>query len=388
MRVIWATMMGVVVSGVHYYFWHRLVKAPALPQPWRLIATLVLIGFALLIPLSFALGRMSLPWLRDSVMLAAFSWFGFIGILFVLLVDAELLRGLALLSSRLGGPGPDLADPTRRLLLSRIIAGGVSLTALGLSATGLALGARAPTLKSLRVKLRRLPEKLSGMRVIQISDVHLGQPIGGEYLAEVVRRINAREPDLVAITGDLVDGDTSLLREMVAPLAQLRARHGVFFVTGNHEYYSGVEPWLELLRGMGIRVLRNEHLRVGEGDDTLVVAGTDDHQGKRFAPGHGPDLQRALEGVRPDEEVLLLAHRPRQIHQAAERGVGLQLSGHTHGGQMWPMTMFIGLAEPYTEGLHRHGESQIYVNTGTGVWGPPMRLGSESEITELELLRG
>lgn len=202
-----------------------------------------------------------------------------------------------------------------------------------------------------------------------------------------MRRTNALEPDVIAITGDLVDGTVEDLREHVAPLAGLRAKHGVYFVTGNHEYYSGVDAWIAELSRIGVRVLRNERVEIRVGDDAIDLAGVDDFSARRV-PGHGPDLKRALEGRDPARELILLAHQPRAIEEASRLGVGLQLSGHTHGGQIWPWTYLVYLQQPYVSGLHRHGDAQVYVSRGTGYWGPPMRLGADAEITKLTLVRG
>jgi predicted MPP superfamily phosphohydrolase len=193
---------------------------------------------------------------------------------------------------------------------------------------------------------------------------------------------------VIAITGDLVDGDVEELREHVAPLAKLRAPLGVYFVTGNHEYYSGVDPWIEELGRLGIRVLRNERVELRRGDDVIDLAGIDDYSSGRFGNGHGPDLKRALAGRDPSRELVLLAHQPRAIVEAAALGVGLQLSGHTHGGQIFPFTLATALVYPYLHGLYpvREGNgSQIFVSRGTGYWGPPMRLGSPPEIAHVVL---
>jgi predicted MPP superfamily phosphohydrolase len=191
---------------------------------------------------------------------------------------------------------------------------------------------------------------------------------------------------VVAITGDLVDGAVEHLREHVAPLANIKARHGVYFVTGNHEYYSGVDEWLQELGRMGIRVLHNERVSIGEGEDSFDLAGVDDHSAHH--PGHGPHVARALEGRDEKRACVLLAHQPRTVALAAEHGVGLQLSGHTHGGQIWPWSYLVYLQQPFVAGLHRHGDTQVYVSCGTGYWGPPMRLGTRSELTKIVLRHG
>ncbi|HET6923623.1 MAG TPA: metallophosphoesterase, partial [Anaeromyxobacteraceae bacterium] len=199
-------------------------------------------------------------------------------------------------------------------------------------------------------------------------------------------------PDLVAITGDLVDGGVPELGAAVAELSRLRSRWGTFFVTGNHEYYSGVEPWLAELRRLGVTVLRNQRVSVGDRDPggaSLDLAGIDDWRSRGLAPGHGPDLARALAGRDPARSLVLLAHQPHGVPEATRAGVELQLSGHTHGGQIFPFSLLVGLAYRYVKGLYRHEEGgaagQVYVNRGTGYWGPPMRLLNAPEITRIVL---
>jgi len=203
----------------------------------------------------------------------------------------------------------------------------------------------------------------------------------------VVNEVIALQPDLIAITGDLVDGNVDELIERVNLLKQLKAPHGVFFVTGNHEYYSGADAWCQALSQMGIRVLRNERVTIGEGQDIFDLAGIDDASASHF-PGHSSDLAKALAARDVNRPVVLLAHQPKAIFEASKLGVDLQLSGHTHAGQLWPFTYIVRLVQPYVQGLSRHSErTQIYVNRGTGYWGPPMRLPDRSEITLLEFER-
>jgi predicted MPP superfamily phosphohydrolase len=201
----------------------------------------------------------------------------------------------------------------------------------------------------------------------------------------VVKRVNDLRPDVIAITGDLVDGNVDELREHVAPLGDLKAELGVFFVTGNHEYYSGPDAWIRELARLNVRVLRNERVELERDGVTIDLAGVDDYSSRGLAQGHGPDLPRALEGRDGSRALVLLAHQPRAFVEAAKLGVGLQLSGHTHGGQIWPWNWFVRLQQPYVAGLHREGDAQIYVSRGTGYWGPPMRVAAPAEITQLVL---
>jgi len=215
--------------------------------------------------------------------------------------------------------------------------------------------------------------------------VHVGPTIGRTFIEQIVAQANAANPDVIAITGDLVDGSVEELREHVAPLAQLKARYGVYFVTGNHEYYSGAQAWCEELERLGIRVLRNERVSIGGADASFDLAGIDDAHAHQFGNGHGADLARAVLGRDPSRELVLLAHQPRAVFEAVEHGVGLQLSGHTHGGQIWPWTYLVRLQQPVVAGLARFSDTQVYVSRGTGYWGPPMRLAAPAEITRVTL---
>ncbi|HYX90913.1 MAG TPA: metallophosphoesterase, partial [Myxococcaceae bacterium] len=240
-----------------------------------------------------------------------------------------------------------------------------------------------PELTEVAVQLPGLPRALDGFSIVQLSDIHLGNLVERRFLEELVRRANALRPDLVAITGDLVDGNVPTLGPAVAALAELRARSGTFFVTGNHEYYSGDEEWTAFLQRMGVAVLRNRHVRIGDPGASFDLVGVDDWGARRI--GRGYDLEAALAGRDPDQPAVLLAHQPANFREAARKGIGLQLSGHTHGGQVFPFTVFVRLAWEYPAGLYDLGASRIYVSRGCGFWGPPMRLGSPPELVKVVL---
>ncbi len=248
--------------------------------------------------------------------------------------------------------------------------------------------ALVPNHVEVSVTLPRLPARLDGFTIVQITDVHIGNTIGRAFVEAMVAEVAAARGDLIAITGDLVDGSVRRLAHAAEPLADLRAPHGVFFVTGNHEYYSGVGPWLAHLPTLGVVPLRNERVRIGDGDASFDLAGIDDRSGRRFR-GHGPDLAAAVSGRDPSRELVLLAHQPRMVSDAVVHGVGLQLSGHTHGGQIWPWH-YLARAQQggLLAGLSRHGDTQLYVSRGTGYWGPPVRVGAPAEITRIVLRAG
>ncbi|HEX5064909.1 MAG TPA: metallophosphoesterase, partial [Myxococcota bacterium] len=251
---------------------------------------------------------------------------------------------------------------------------------------GMLSALRPPRLARVRFEIENWPQALDGFRIAQISDVHFGPILGRPFAEHLVARIGALEPDLVAVTGDLADGDAALLAHEVAPLADLRARHGVYFVTGNHDHYSGASAWSSLAARLGMRVLRNERVSIGEGDASFDLVGVDDAHAS-LAGGGREDLERALAGRDARRPAVLLAHDPSTFRRARRAGIDLQLSGHTHGGQIWPFRYAVRLVVPWVEGAHRDGRAQLYVSRGTGFWGPPMRLFAPAEITEITLVR-
>jgi predicted MPP superfamily phosphohydrolase len=366
-----------LLGGMHYYVWARLVRDPQLPSGAARLATSLIATMALVLPATLVLSRTrGAP--RPMVW-AAFLWMGVVFLLSAFLGIADAGRALAWAARKLALPEAP-ADPARRLILSRALAVGVGGVVAGLSAVGVRSALAGMRIKDVPVRIANLPQALAGLRVVQISDVHIGALLQKEWVSGVVDRVRALRPDLVAITGDLVDGTVDELREHVAPLSRLaEARLGVYFSTGNHEYYSGVDDWLRYLPTLGIRPLANERIEVAPG---LDVAGIHDPTGRgRYAP----DLPAALEGRDANRPVILLAHQPRQFREAARHGVALTLSGHTHGGQIWPFSWLVALVQPYIAGLHRLGEAQLYVSRGTGFWGPPMRVFAPAEITLLRL---
>ena len=253
------------------------------------------------------------------------------------------------------------------------------------SAYALWNGLRLVKTNFVKVDLKKLPSELHGLRIAQITDIHIGPILDGKWLQRVIDRVNDLDADIIAITGDLVDGSVLELSAHVAPLANLKAKHGTFFVTGNHEYYSGVDEWCSHLQSLNIKVLRNDHVSLNINDNQIHIAGVDDWSSRHFDEGH--DLAKALAGRDQTKAVILLAHQPISMHDAAKHEVDLQLSGHTHGGQIWPFNYFVYLQQPISRGLFQYPGSdlQVFVSCGTGFWGPPMRLGTFAEITCIDL---
>ena len=388
--VFLAVVLG-IVAAVHVYFWVRLVRDTALPGPYRPLISAALVILAVCLPLPLLLARRLSPAGAHLLAWPSFLWMGFMFFLFVLLLAGDMLRLAAWVGTKAvtaGLPVVAAHDLARRTLLARFLGG---FAGLGAAATGLIAlrqGLREVVVKDVEVRLRRLPRESHGTTIVQLTDLHVGLTIGRPFIEDIVRRTNALQPDIVAITGDLVDGPVASLWDAVAPLADLRARHGVFFVTGNHEFFSGVVPWIEALGRLGVKVLANERVSIG-GAGGFDLAGVHDLSGGRFEVSGGrfdSDLPAALAGRDPQREVVLLAHQPKSVAEAARLGVGLQLSGHTHGGQLWPFGLLVQLQQPFIAGLHQLGDTQIYVSPGTGYWGPPMRLGTRAEITRIRLL--
>ncbi|MBX3276216.1 MAG: metallophosphoesterase [Sandaracinaceae bacterium] len=365
--------------GVHLYLHHRLVRGPEWPAPWGTVMTWALVVLGTSVPVSLVVSALAPRSVAQPFAWVAFIWMGFTFFLLVLLLPSELVRIGDWLASR----GEGLVSPERRQFLARAFAGSVGVATFGLGAVSMAGALREVAVKRVRVPLRGLPRPLDGLRIVQLTDIHVGPMIGNGFMRELVDRTNALSPDVVAITGDLVDGSVADLAEHVAPLGELRARHGVYFCTGNHEYYSGADAWIAHLRSLGITVLENERVTVEHEGAALALAGVSDWTSDQFGGGH--DLAKALEGKRPETPVVLLAHQPKHIDDAAAHGVTLQLSGHTHGGQIFPFNYLVRLQQPYVAGLHDHRGTKLYVSSGTGYWGPPMRLAIPAEITELTL---
>jgi predicted MPP superfamily phosphohydrolase len=372
-----------IVGGWHYYLWTRLVRDPAWPQPYARIAAIGLVVLALLPPFVMIASR-ALP--RDVmkfVTAGVFTWFGVAFLLGLALLAGDLGRLLLRAWQALQSNAPP-DDPERRQVVARGIAGAAGLTAATLGAVSVRSALADVETREVEVKLPRLPRALSGLTVVQLTDVHIGPTIGRNFLEHVVEKSNAHRPDAIVITGDLVDGSVASLRHHVEPLAKLKARYGVYFVTGNHEYYSGADEWMAELDRLGIRVLRNERVLLGDRDAGIDLAGVDDQHA--HGDGHGADYERPFRGRDAERELIVLAHQPSQIAHLAAAQPGLQISGHTHGGQIWPFGALVRLNQPYIAGLYRHDDlAQIYVSRGTGYWGPPMRLFCPAEISKLVL---
>jgi predicted MPP superfamily phosphohydrolase len=366
---------------LHAYIGARLL--PDLPGGVVAIAALALwlAASALLTPVGLLSRRGGRTRLIDRLALAGLVAMGSFSSLLVLTVlrDVSLLAGHALAAAGL---------PSAVTTWRAVSAGAVPLLAAALTIVGWRNARRRARVRHVDVPIASLPDALHGFTIAQISDLHIGPTIRRPYVEAVVDAVNALGADLIAVTGDLVDGAVRPLAPHTEPLAQLRARHGAYFVTGNHEYYSGATAWVAEIDRLGMRVLLNEHVVLDHQGAALVIAGVTDFGAHHFDPSHRSDPHAALAGAPPGAALrLLLAHQPRSAHEAARAGYHLQLSGHTHGGQFLPWNWLVRFWQPFTAGLHRLGDLWVYTSRGTGYWGPPKRLGAPSEITRLRLIR-
>jgi predicted MPP superfamily phosphohydrolase len=367
--VLW-TVLSLSVSGLlHYYVWLRLVRRAQLPRFVYGVLTVLVVVMWLSIPITTS-SRMWAPAFASAFSWIAIPWMAFVAFCAMALLVLEIPRRVV------------KTDPSRRLFLARVTGGTAAVVAGASVVRGVASARGEHDVVDVEVKLPKLPKHLDGFSIVQLSDLHTGLTIDRDFVQRVVDRTNALSPDLIALTGDLVDGPVPDIRDDVAPLAQLRAKHGVFAITGNHEYYAGVEPWVAEITRLGARYLRYEMVTIADGFD---LAGIDDHS--------APDRRTKLAGFdvtmaardrsRP---LVVLAHQPRQIERTAKWSPDLQLSGHTHGGQIWPWHYIVRLQQSgYLAGRYQVNETQLYVTRGCGYWGPPVRLLAPLEITRVIL---
>ena len=370
---------------VHAYVALRLLPGVAAsagtPAGWLL--GVLLLASAALVPLALRRrrGKRTPEEIRrsDLVAWASLTLMGLFSSFFVLTLVRDVVELVLWIAALVGAPrvSPHWHD----LGASIVVAIALLLTLLGLYNAR-----KPPRVKTVDVPLKDLPAALHGFKIAQVSDMHIGPTIKRPAMKYVVSTINRLEVDAVAITGDLVDGNVYELSRHVAPLAGLRSRHGTFFVTGNHEYYSGHLPWIKYLPTLGVRVLLNEHVILLHHSVPIVIAGVTDFNAASYDTSHRTDVALAITGAPRAAVKVLLAHQPRSCTEAEAAGFDLQISGHTHGGQFLPWNFFVRLQQPFTAGLHRFKDMLVYISRGTGYWGPPVRLGSPSEITLIRLV--
>lgn len=372
-----------ILALVHLYLWKRLVKDTTTPGRTRwLLTAVLLVMFVLLLAILLVprmIGVIESRWLAWP----GYLWFAVAGYLFLFLLILEPVR-LALRRWVKREPSQPAEGMDRRVFLARAGAAAAGVASVGLVGFGTARALAAPDVLQVPVRLRRLDPAFDGFRIAMISDVHLGPLLGRSHTERLVRMINDTEPDLVVIVGDLIDGPLDKLRSAAEPLRDLRSEAGTFFATGNHEYYVKAPfDWFDELQRLGVQPLFNANTRIRRGAAAFNLAGVTDIAGEIVSDT--PDFDRALAGTDPSQPTVLLAHQPALVTQAAEHGVDLQLSGHTHGGQVWPFHVAVRAVQPSLAGLSTVGDTQLYVSRGAGFWGPPTRVGAPPDISVLTL---
>ena len=374
-------VLGSSLGLMTLYVWFRTVRSTTRPgRVRRILTVLLLILTALLVA---ALVSRRDPAGSGWLAWPGYLWFGLLVYLVLALLVLEPVRLIRRLT-RPRGPAEEAPDLERRLFLARAgaVATPTPVTPTAAAPAATALG--PPDVLRVPVRLPRLAREFDGFRIAVVSDIHLGPLLGRRHTERIVRMINETEPDLVAVVGDLVDGTVAQLGPAAAPLADLVSRDGTFFVTGNHEYFvDDTAAWLTELDQLGVQVLRNENTRIRRGAAAFDLAGVNDLAGR--SAEEPPDFDAALRGTDAGTPTILLAHQPVQVAEAARRNVDLQLSGHTHGGQMWPFHYAVELAQPSLAGLSTVDGTQLYVSRGAGFWGPPVRVGAPPDITVLTL---
>ena len=365
-----------ILSLPCYVGW-RLIPSFANGRPWGIVGGIVaLLAACMIVPLSVNTRSIANRSMADRIAWVGLLAMGFLSTVFVM----TLLREIVLAAARL------LFEPERAGLLVGPSAWVVLVLSVAFTAIGFLI-ARRPRLVDVDIAIADLPPALHGFTIAQISDLHVGPTIKRAFVERIVERVNELGTDLIAVTGDLVDGSVRDLSPHTAPLAGLTAPHGVYFVTGNHEYYSGERAWTAEIRRLGLTVLKNEHVVLRHQGASLVLAGVTDHSAHHFDPDQRSDPAGALFGAPEDAGAkILLAHQPGSAQAAADAGYDLQISGHTHGGQFWPWSFFIRYFQPFVSGLNRLQNLTVYVSVGTGYWGPPNRFIVPAEITRLRLI--
>ncbi len=391
------TVVAIAGVPVYGYIGWRLIETSKQSRFWKSILWSILVMFMAIpsVPFILSSNRIESLWV-DIVGWIAYLSLGFFPLVFISLLVKDITyfiknvtQNSYLITRKLFGVDTkeiELKDPSRRLFLERSLNLGILCMSGAIVSYGVYETRRCPAVVKISVPFDNLPPELKTLRIVQISDLHTGATIKRDYVQTVVDRVNSLEPDIIAFTGDAADGSVQYLREHVSPLCDLSARYGSYFVTGNHEYYSGVETWVKEMDRLGFTVLMNEHRVIEHGQATLLLAGITDYSAEHHISSHASTPLAALSGSPKSDLKIVLAHQPRSIFAAAQSGFDLQLSGHTHGGQTFPGQFIESLRPPhYVAGLYKFKNTWIYVNRGTGYWGPPQRISVRSEITLFKL---
>ncbi len=390
---IFVIVISLVWIGGVSFIGSRLINHSGIPKKYRRPIWIVWLIFNALVlsqmASRFSYGPQELHWF-------ALIGFAFVSVLFFLVIVSECIQLIFKLGKRIldTKTQPDQnelnlpRDEGKRTLIRSVLNSTILFSAAGSTAIGVRTARRTPKTISVEIPIEDLHRDLEGLTIVQFSDLHVGPTIKKPFVERTVKIINALKPDIIAFTGDLADGLPSSLHDDVEPLRNLKAKLGKYYVNGNHEYYWDAPAWIDKANELGFIALTNSHRIVDRGEANVLIAGVYDRKADRIIPAHKSSPETAIKNAKPHDVSILLAHRPNSVYDAIEFGFDLQLSGHTHGGQFWPWNMFIGLAHEFSAGLGRYQDKMwVYVNRGTGYWGPPVRTGVPPEITKLTLTK-
>lgn len=394
---IFLTTLLAVSGLVAAYITWRLFGSVRIHRLWKFAIAAGIVGIFFMMPINITFRRAGVANIGvDILVWTGYLGIGFVSTLFTILVLRDVVWIIVSVFKSINvhtgrskmerSPTVVPQNPGRRGFLISSVNYGVWATASIFTGYGIVQAKKIPDVKEVLIPIAGLPSDFHGYRIVQITDIHVSPTIRRPFVEEVVEVVNSLAPDIVAHTGDLVDGSVDRLAYHVAPLERLVATDGNFFVTGNHEYYSGAVEWVEKVKRLGFTVLLNENRIITRGRSRLLLAGVTDYRGGRFIKSHRSDPLKAMSGAPSTDVKILLAHRPKSIYDAARAGYDLQISGHTHGGQLFPWTVVADLYHPFAAGHHRYKNTQIYISRGTGYWGPPLRVASPSEITLIKLV--
>ena len=380
--MIFFILFSTVLLSVYSYVGWRMVWTLKVPFLYKSILMIIFILFYCLTIITFIFYFNKI----ENNITRIIAWLGYTGLgtvslLFFIQICVDLISIIKTMFL-----GENNFDPHRRAFLglsAKTIVGGIA--GIG-SIWGMYQALKEPVIKRVEIKIEGLPESLKGFRMAQITDLHVGSMITGKFVERVARKIQELNADMLFFTGDAADGSVQSYGEHLNSLAEIHPKYGKYFVTGNHEYYSDMNGWLQLIEGLGFKILVNESQNIIVNDATIMITGIPDRGGGHFSSSHKTDMEKAVGGMNSSDLKILLAHQPGDVEHATKYGFDLQLSGHTHGGQYFPFSLLVQMAHPFIKGLHKRENTWIYINQGTGYWGPPLRIGTEPEITEIVLV--